>query len=175
MRLIERDTLRARIGKSYARIARRKTLEHLTGLSTTAVHARVHGDTAIRVEEIARIGRSTDPNVNPHHVAAELMVAVEGQRRHLGVVELAISLNHGLRAESHTDGLEDVTQDELREVLWALLIREPAAMNLPERVKVCERLASHRDSVTHEIANLLRVAGDIEAILDKLAPVEEVA
>ena len=170
-KLIERDTLRARIGHSFARTAPRKTVEYLTGLSTTAVHNRVHGETAIKVEEIGRLARSTDPRVNPHHVPAEIMVCIEGQRRNLTAVELAISLNHGLRAEAHTDGLEDVTQDELREVLWALLIHEPAAMSLPERVKVCERLAKHRDAVVVQMANLLRVAGDIEALLGKLVPV----
>ena len=168
-KLIERDTMRARIGASYGRVAPRKVIGYLTGLSNTAVHNRCQGDTAIRVEEIARIGRSTDPRVNAFHVPAEIMVAIEGARRNLTTVECAISLGHGLHAESITDGAEDVSQDELRSVLWAVLLKDDA-MTLPERAKLVGILAKHRDNVTVAIANLLRVAGDCEALIEKLGP-----
>lgn len=158
------DELDRRQGRAYARIAPRPMLEVLTGISTTSVHLRAHGERRVSLAELDRLARSPDPQVNALHPIAEALAVVGGARRSLPLEQLLPSVAQRSTEEQREDGAEDVSQMELVAAVELLRQKGLDKLSYVERERVRKAVMTHRDAAVRHLATELAFVADLEAL-----------
>lgn len=165
--LLAEARVRARLGRGYGRIGPRKAVRRQTGLSSTATHNRCTGETVPTLGEMEKIAAAADPRLNAFFPVAEVAAEIVTARFRLETSQLVDSLTHRLHEEQESDGLEDVTQGDVRAVLAVLAVRGGAA-TAAERRKAHGVLVAHRDALLRHLPAVLAVLGDIEALIPRV-------
>lgn len=153
-----------RQGRAYARIAPRPMIEVLTGISTTSVHLRAHGERRLSLAELDRLARSPDPQVNPLHPIAEALSVVEGARRSLPLEQLLPSIVQRSTDEQRADGAEDVSQMELVAAVELLRQKGLVKLSYVERERVRKAVIAHHAAAVRHLATEMAFVADLEAL-----------
>lgn len=160
----EREQLRRRQGRSYARVGRLCLVSELTGVSKTQVHERANGNARFCMAELVECAKSTNPDVNPFHPLADGLAAVTGARLQLQPAQLAESALVRSPAEQKQQARADVLQLDLHHALRTVAERGIERLSWRERDQARGTIDRFRDELIRQIAAGLALASDLEAL-----------